>query len=180
MAEPRVPGDRAEGASLPCGERVTPAELDMGQREFRCACGATHAVVMDVHPPERFLPPFLVEALEQVVETADDWDSFGTPHLLGMVIEEIPDEVAVVDAAEDGNVGWAMAWVTEPDARRLHEIIVELVVELMDHALSHAEDATAVSEFEAHMHEFDVPAFVEQYRAERETRAEDVPGYDRG
>ena len=180
MVEPRVPGDRTEGATLPCGERVTPADLDMGQREFQCACGTTHAVVMDVHPPERFLPGFLVEVLQEVVETADDWDTFGTPHLMGMVLEEIPDEMAVVDASEDGNVGWTMAWVAQSNARRLHEIIVELVVELMDHALSHADDETAVSEFETRMHEFDVPAFVEQYRAERETRAEDVPGYDRG
>ncbi|MDX1747341.1 MAG: DUF5815 family protein, partial [Halobacteriales archaeon] len=101
-------------------------------------------------------------------------------HLMGMVLEEMPADIGVVDASEDGNVGWTMAWVAQPDARRLHEIIVELVVELMDHALSHAEDATAVEEFEAWMHEFDVPTFVEQYRTDRETHAEDVPGYDRG
>ena len=180
MSEPRVPGDRGRGATLPCGEQVTPGDLDMGMREFQCDCGAAHAVVMDVHPPERFLPAFLVEVLQTVVETADEWDAFGTPHLMGMVLEEIPGEMGVVDAAEDGNVGWTMAWVAQEDSRRLHEIVVELVVELMDHALSHADDTDAVAEFEAAMLEFDVPEFVDQYRRERETTAGDVPGYDRG
>jgi len=41
-----------------------------------------------------------------------------------------------------------MAWVTEFDSRRLHEIVVELVVELMEHAVSHADDDEALSAFE--------------------------------
>jgi len=36
-----------------------------------------------------------------------------------------------------------MAWVTEFDSRRLHEIVVGFVVELMEHAVSHADDDEA-------------------------------------
>jgi len=61
-----------------------------------------------------------------------------------------------------------MAWVTEFDSRRLHEIVVELVVELMEHAVSHADDDEALSAFEQEMVEFDVAEFVDQYRAERD------------
>ncbi|MFB6173806.1 MAG: DUF5815 family protein [Halobacteriales archaeon] len=161
---------------LPCGERIDVADLDMGLREFACECGATHAVVTDVHPPERFLPAFLVETLRDGVEVTDGFGEFGTPHLMGLVVEEFPDRVASRDTSDDGRVGYAMVWVADADARRLHEIVVELVVELMDHAVSHAEDDVAAG-FEAELREFDVAEFVEAYRAERETTAEDVPGY---
>jgi len=63
--------------------------------------------------------------------------------------------------------------VTEFDSRRLHEIVVELVVELMEHAVSHADDDEALSAFEQEMVEFDVAEFVDQYRAERDLEAED-------
>jgi len=66
-----------------------------------------------------------------------------------------------------------MVWVTEFDSRRLHEVVVELVVELMEHAASHADDDEALSAFEREMVEFDVSEFVEQYRAERDLEAED-------
>jgi hypothetical protein len=62
--------------------------------------------------------------------------------------------------------------VTEFDARRLHEIVVELVVELMEHAVSHAEDESAVAEFEEQMLEFDVAEFVDAYREQREFESE--------
>jgi hypothetical protein len=88
-------------------------------------------------------------------------------HLMGVVIEEFPDQVAVADAAEDGAVGFALAWVTDFDSRRLHEVVVELLVELMEHAVSHAEDDAVMSEFEKQMLQFDVAAFVDQYRRER-------------
>jgi hypothetical protein len=178
MPEPRVPGER-DRIDLPCGESIHPHDLDMGMREFACPCNATHAVVTDVHPPERFLPPFLVDALRDVVATDDEFDSFGTPHLMGLALEEFPGDVVAHDASDDGEVGYGLIWLADFDARRLHEAVVELVIELMEHAVSHADD-DAMAEFETSMLEFDVSAFVEQYRTERETEAEDVPGYSRG
>ncbi|MFB6080559.1 MAG: DUF5815 family protein [Haloferacaceae archaeon] len=175
MAEPRVPGGRGETVELPCGETVGVREIDMGMREFDCACGATHAVVTDVHPPDRFLPEFLVDVLRETVETTgEEMAEFGTPHLMGIVLEEFPDRVASADVSEDQEVGYALLWVTAFDARRLHEVIVELVVELMEHAMGHADDETAMREFEEEMLAFDVSAFVERYRAERDIEADDV------
>jgi len=174
MAEPRVPGGPADEIRLPCGEAVAPGALDLGMREFDCECGATHAVVMDVHPPGRFLPEFLVDVLRETVETTSEgMPEFGTPHLLGMVLEEFPASTAVHDASDDGDVGYSMVWVTEFDSRRLHEVVVELVVELMEHAVSHADDEAALTEFERRMLEFDVGEFVEEYRAERDLEVED-------
>ncbi|SDY54659.1 DUF5815 family protein [Halopenitus persicus] len=173
MSEPRVPGT-ADAIELPCGETIGHGDLDLGMREYDCACGETHAVVMDVHPPERFLPEFLVEVLREAVETtSEEMPEFGTPHLLGVVLEEFPDRVVAEDASENADVGYALVWVAEFDARRLHEVIVELVVELMEHAVSHAEDDGALQEFEKQMTEFDVAEFVERYRAERDLEAED-------
>ena len=160
---------------LPCGEEVSTDTIDLGMRELHCACGDTHAVVTDVNPPDRFLPPFLVDVLQEAIETTDtDEAEFGTPHLMGVVIEEFPDRIAVADTADDGTVGYAAVWVAEFDARRLHEIVVELVVELMEHAVSHSDDTTAVAEFERRMNEFDVGEFVERYREQRELDADDV------
>ncbi len=161
---------------LPCGERKDVHELDMGQRDFECACGASHAVVMDVHPLARFVPEFLVEILTETIETDDDFDEFTTAHAMASVMEEFPDQVATVDVAEDGTVGYALVWVTDFDSRRLHEVIVELIVELMEHAVSHAEDDEVAEQFEAEMLEFDVATFVEQYRRERDLETEhDTP-----
>ena len=173
MAQPRVPGDD-DTLELPCGESVGFGELDLGMREFECDCGDAHAVVMDVHPPERFLPDFLVDVLREAIETtSEEMPEFDTPHLLGVVLEEFPEAVVTHDASDDGDVGYAMVWVTDFDSRRLHEVIVELVVELMEHAVSHAEDDDALSRFEREMVEFDVGEFVDQYRAERDLEAED-------
>lgn len=170
MAEPGVGG----GATLspPCGETVPVTELDMGMRDYDCACGDTHAVVTDVHPLARFVPEFLEEVLTETVETADDYPTFATPHLMGMVLEEFPEEVAVADVSEDGDVGFALVWLTGFDSRRLHGVVVELVVELMDHAVSHADDDYAESSFEQELEQFDVGAFVDQYREEREFDSE--------
>lgn len=179
MAEPRVPGNNQGDLRLPCGETIHPYELDLGLREIECDCGETHAIVMDVHPPERFLPDFLVETLQETIETADDFDSFGTPHLLGLVLEEFPEAVTVADRSDDGHVGWAMVWITDFDARRLHGIIVELVIELMEHAVSHADEAV-LRDFESTMLSFDVEEFVDQYRETRDLSADDIPGYDAG
>lgn len=179
MAEPRVPGSR-EPVSLPCGERIEVHDVDMGMRELVCDCGETHAVVTDVHPPERFLPEFMVDVLREVVDVTDEFGAFGTPHLMASVREEYPEAVTVADASDDGTVGYALLWVTDFEARRLHEVVVELVVELMEHAMSHSGDDDAMAAFEAEMLEFDVAAFVDQYRAERDLTADDVPGYERG
>jgi hypothetical protein len=159
-------GERLE---LPCGETVALGSLDLGMRELECDCGESHAVVMDMHPPTRFFPEFLVETLEEAIESdSEEMPDFGTPHLMGIVMEEFPEQVAVADASDDGDVGFALVWVTGFDSRRLHEILVELVVELMEHAVSHAESERAMTEFEEQMLEFDVQEFVDQYRAERD------------
>ena len=172
MAEPRVPGGRGEKLDLPCGETKAVGDLDMGMREFTCDCGERHAVVVDVHPLSRFVPEFLVETLRATVDTADDSPEFSTTHLMGIVLEEFPQQVVGADVSDDGHVGYAMVWVSDFDSRRLHEIAVELVVELMEHAISHAEDESATSEFEEQMLEFDVSAFVEEYRRERDFQSE--------
>jgi len=172
MAEPRVPGGRDRELDAPCGETVAVTDLDMGLREFDCVCGETHAVVMDVHPLSRFVPEFLVAILRETVETEDDYEEFSTPHVMGVVIEEFPEKVATADVSQEGSVGYAMVWLTDFDDRRLHEVVVELIVELMDHAISHAEDDSAISEFEQQMLEFDVAAFVDEYRNERDLEDE--------
>jgi hypothetical protein len=160
---------------LPCGERVGARAFDLGMREYECDCGARHAVVTDAHPSERFLPGVVVETLRDAVETtSEEMPEFGTPHLLGLVVEEFPGEVAAADVSDDPDLGYALLWVTDFDSRTLHETVVELVVELMEHAVSHAEDDTAVREFEASMLDFDVSEFVERYRAERDLSADDV------
>jgi hypothetical protein len=168
MTEPGVPGGRGTELDLPCGETVTPHQLDLGLREYACDCGERHAVVMDVHPLSRWVPEELVRTLEATVETADEFGQFSTPHVMGMVLEEFPEAVVSADTSDDGSVGYAMVWVTDFGARRLHEVVVELLVELMEHALSHAADENAATEFEEQMLEFDVSEFVERYRDARD------------
>ncbi|MFB6068758.1 MAG: DUF5815 family protein [Halobacterium sp.] len=175
MTEPRVPGGAADDVELPCGRALPLSTFDMGMREFDCPCGDTHAVVMDVHPPDRFLPEFLVAILRESIETtSDEMPEFGTPHLMGIVLEEFPGDVASVDASDQGDVGYALLWVTDFDSRRLHEVVVELVVELMEHAVSHADDDDVVRNFESEMLDFDVAEFVTQYRQERDFDAENA------
>ncbi|CAI50346.1 uncharacterized protein NP_4510A [Natronomonas pharaonis DSM 2160] len=172
MPTPRVPGDDGtDRLELPCGESIHPHDVDMGLRELSCDCGETHAVVVDVHPVSRFVPEETVDVLEATIETDDDFPTFGMAHVMGMVLEEFPDRVAVADCADDGVVGYALLWVTDFDARRLHEIVVELLVELMDHAVGHADDETA-AEFQQQLSAFDVETFVEEYRREREFETE--------
>ena len=94
---------------------------------------------------------------------------------MGMVLEEFPERVAVADVSDDGRVGYALVWLSAFDARRLHEIVVELLVELMEHAASHG-DSEKKERFERQMTEFDIAAFVETYRREREFESEfDAP-----
>lgn len=167
MVEPRVPGENGTLLELPCGTRVDAIhDVDMGMREYACSCGARHAVVMDVHPPSRFVPEAVVDALRSVIDVADEHGEFSTTHIMGMVREEIPDEIASADVSGEGAVGYARVWMTDRDARSLHELIVELLVELMDHAIGHADGE--VDDFDSQLHAFDVPEFVEQYRAMRD------------
>jgi hypothetical protein len=123
-----------------------------------------------VHPPSRFVPEDVVAALREAVEAEDaaEMGDFGTPHLLGMVMEEFPGEVVAEDVAENGSVGYALVWVADFDSRRLHEVVVELIVEMMEHAVGHADDETAASDFEAQMLDFDVTDFVAAYRDRRD------------
>ena len=172
MPDPRVPGEPDEIIELPCGEEIHAHDLDLGVREFECACGASHAVVMDVHPLGRFVPEFLVETLRETIRTEDEFEEFSTAHALAMVREEYPEKVASADLSGDGTVGYALVWVTEFDSRELHRIVVELLVELMEHAISHADAGPTVEEFERKMAEFDVEGFVDAYRQERELEDE--------
>lgn len=169
MSEPRVPGGDLE---LACGRTVSVRDFDLGMREFACTCGETHAVVMDVHPLARFFPEDIVAQLRSVVDTDDEYEEFSMPHLMGSIMEEYPESVAVADVAEDGQVGAAMVWIPEFDARELHELAVELLVELMEHAVGHAENDDLAGEFERKMSEFDIVAFVEAYRDQREFESE--------
>ncbi|MGB9964889.1 DUF5815 family protein [Halobacterium sp. CBA1126] len=172
MTEPRVPGAEDDDAwvDLPCGEQAHVKDFDLGMREYDCSCGETHAVVMDMHPPSRFVPEDIVGVLKEAVTPApdDEFEEFGTPHLMGAVMEQLPEDIVAVDESENGSVGYALLWVTDLDARELHEVVVELVVELMDHAVSHADDSGTESEFEQQMEEFDVSEFVDAYRAQRD------------
>lgn len=170
MGDPRVPGASIE---LACGEHIDPARIDLGMRELSCPCGSEHAVVTDVHPPSRFVPEATVEILRETVEPADEQEVFSTTHVMGMVLEEFPEAVATHDATEDGTVGYAMVWVTDMDARTLHEIVVELLVELMDHAVSHAEDPETADRFQRQLESFDIETFVSAYREAREFEVAD-------
>jgi len=172
MAEPRVPGSEGADIELPCGESVAVHDLDMGLREYECTCGEAHALVMDVHPLGRFVPEFLGDVLRETIETADEFPEFTTAHVMGIVIEEFPEAVVSEDLSEDGQVGYSMIWLADFDSRRLHEVVVELLLELMDHAVSHTDDDEAAAQFEQWLHEFDVETFVDQYRDEREFETE--------
>lgn len=167
MATPRVPGTDPDNVELPCGETVPVTDFDLGMREYPCSCGERHAVVMDVHPPSRFFPAEVVQVLESVIEPAEG-GTFGTQHLLGLVLEEFPEQVVDANVADNGKIGCQMIWVADFDSRRLHEVIVELVLELMDHAMTHSEDESARSDFTNSLETFDVATFVDRYRDERD------------
>lgn len=167
MATPRVPGS-GDTVEFPCGETVSENAFDLGMRTFDCDCGDRHAVVMDVHPLTRFVPEFFVAVLRETIETDDEFEEFSTAHLLAMVRQEFPEKVVCIERAEDGHVGFALLWVATFDARRLHEIVVELLLELVDHAVSHADDEESVAALEDDLHAFDVEQFVTEYRRERD------------
>ncbi|MFB6134683.1 MAG: DUF5815 family protein [Halanaeroarchaeum sp.] len=175
MAQPGVPGEEDDGSvSLPCGRTVPVSDFHLGMREYDCACGDSHGVVLDPHPLSRFVPEDTVDVLKSSIGTSpdDEFEEFGIAHLLGAVMEEHPDEMIVHDAAENGSVGYALLWVSSFDARELHERIVDLVLNLMEHALGHADDDEALDRFESELADFDVTAFVEEYREVRDFESE--------
>lgn len=168
--QPGVPDEPEGGAiELPCGETITADQLDLGMREFDCDCGATHAVVMDPHPPTRFLPAEVAEDLAATV-TAEgtETEEFGTVALMGLVMDAVPEQIVTYDAAEDGTTGFAVAWIADVDARGLHEIVVETVLSIMAEAVSEAGDDDAEAAFVEHRAEFDVEGFVDEYRDVRD------------
>lgn len=136
-------------------------------REYSCECDEGHAVVMDVHPLGRWIPESIADVFRTSIEPTDEFDDFGTIHLMGMVLEEYPERVAVDDATDDPDVGYALMWVTSFDSRTLHRIVVELLVELIDHAIGHARDQAVETTFQEQLDEFDIDEFVDQYREQR-------------
>jgi hypothetical protein len=84
-------------------------------------------------------------------------------HVLARVHTEYPAQVSSADLSKVGNVGYDKLWVTEFDDRRLHEIVVATLVELMGHTMTHADDETAAT-FEQQLAGFDAAAFVDAYR----------------
>ncbi len=124
-------------------------------REFACDCGQTHGVVLDPHPLARFVPEFLTEVLHETIETTTTTMSSGRPTSWASSSRSSPRPSSPRTCPRTAKSARA-GWVTDFDSRRLHEIVVELLVELMEHAVSHAEDDDVVSEFEAKMLQFDV------------------------
>lgn len=171
MPDPRVPGSAGDSTvELPCGETIEVGDLNLGMREYQCACGETHGVVMDPHPLSRFLPESAVATLGEAISVApdDEFEEFGMPHMMGIVMDDYPEDVVAHDASRDGTVGFALVWITDFDSQELHRIVVELMVEIMEHAVSHAEDESAMAAFEEELLAFDVEEFVEEYRALRD------------
>lgn len=167
--------DGPEAAELPCGSTVNAWSLDLGIREYTCSCGDNHAVVMGSHPPTRFLPEEFIEILRETVETADAFEQFGTPHLIGLVMDEYPECVTTIDTGDIGSVGHSIVWMTTFDARELHEIIVELVVDMMNHAMTHASEDPQ-GQFVRYLNQFDIEEFVDEYREKRNfTNPSDAP-----
>lgn len=165
MVRPGVPGKRLD---LPCGESVSVRNIDLGTREFECDCGESHAVIKDTDPLTQFVPTFIADVLRDTVETDDDHPGFSTAHLLGLVSEVHSEILVSADVSDDGQVGYALLWVSGLDSRDLHRVVVEHVVDLMEQAIEEANDEAAIREFEEYVEEFDVEAFVEEYRAERD------------
>lgn len=170
MADPGVPDSGpSTNMDLPCGETVSTDELDLGMREYPCSCGDSHAVVMDPHPLSRFIPESIAETLQAVLEpTHEEFDEFETTHLMGILMEEYPDMIVAADTSGDGSVGYAVVWVAEVDAQEFHRNVVEEILGLMERAVSHTEDETAMTAFEADRLEFDVDSFVAEYRDRRD------------
>ena len=170
MAQPGVPSDTSDSTiELACGETIRSSDLDLGMREFRCDCGATHAVVMDPHPPTRFLPESVTEVLaETLAAKGTETEEFGTIPLMGLVMDAHPEDLVAHDATEDGATGFAVAWISMFDSRALHETVVETVLGVMADAVTEVGDESATAAFTDHRAEFDVEEFVTEYREVRD------------
>lgn len=168
MSDQQIPHENSETLSCPNGTTVRLDQFDMGMREYSCPCGSTHAVVMDVHPLARWIPEAVERIFTETVEPTDEYETFSTIHVMGIVLEEYPEETVVYDASEDPSVGFALLWLTAMDANALHRVIVELLVELMDHAVSHSEDPSIAERFEQSLNSFDIDVFVDAYRDQRD------------
>jgi hypothetical protein len=168
--QPGVPDDPEPGPiELPCGESITAGDLHLGMRELRCDCGAAHAVVLDPHPPTRFLPTSVAEVLAETLATeGTDGEEFDTVALMGLLMDAYPERIVTHDAAEDGTTGYALAWIAEFDARELHERVVETVLGVMAEAVTEAGNEDATAAFTDHRSEFDVGEFVAEYREVRD------------
>lgn len=171
MANPGIPGDNRRIIDLPCHKSVAVETIDLGMRELQCECGSTHAVVVDAHPLSRFLPESTVSVLREVIEPNDSFPELGTVHVMGMVLEEYPDSTVTVDTSDNGSVGYSLLWITTFDSRELHERIVSLLLEVMEHAVSHgtADDAMHFNDLRQ---SFNVEEFVSEYREIREFDSE--------
>lgn len=169
-AQPGVPtGPSGQPIELPCGETIESDDLDLGLREFRCECGEQHAVVLDPHPPSRFLPESVTETLaETIAAEGTEMEEFGMVPLMGLVMDAYPEQVVAHDASEDGSTGYAAAWIADFDAREFHEIVVRTVLEVMAQAVTAVGDDSATDAFSEHRAEFDVSEFVEKYRSVRD------------
>lgn len=169
-AQPGVPAKPSgEPIELPCGETITADDLDLGLREFQCDCGETHGVVMDPHPPSRFLPASVTDVLAETLRAeGTESTEFGTIPLMGLVMDAHPEHIVAHDATEDGTTGFAVAWIADFDARHLHEIVVETVLDIMAKAVTAAGDDSVTSAFTEHRAAFDVEDFVEEYREVRD------------
>lgn len=170
MAQPGVPSEPSgESVELPCGETITSEDLDLGMREYECGCGANHAVVLDPHPPSRFLPSSVTDVLaETLAAEGSETEEFGTIPLMGLVMDAHPERIVVYDAAEDGTTGFAVAWIADFDSERLHQVVVESVLSVMADAVTEVGDDSAAAAFTEQRAEFDVDSFVAEYRTVRD------------
>lgn len=148
---------------LPCGGQVDARQFDLSTQTMCCSCGDVHAVVTSAETLDRFVPEAVVDALRATVEPADTAEPFGVTHVLAKLHEEHPDRISSADLSEIGEVGYARLWVTRFDGRRLHEHVVEALIELMSHAMGQADNETAAA-FDQQLAAFDAAAFVDTYR----------------
>jgi len=167
MSVPGVPTDDDPELELPCGETVDVREFDLNTSEIDCECGEAHGVVYDTDPLTRFIPEQMAHTLEETVKPRETDHTFGTLHAMGMLADEVPQTVASTDASEMGEVGFNYVWVSDFTAREVHVLLVQLLVDLMDHAVDQVGDDSIKSAFAERLDGLDVEEFVDEYRTQR-------------
>ncbi|MFB6162907.1 MAG: DUF5815 family protein [Halococcoides sp.] len=167
MPVPGVPTDDDPELELPCGETVDAREFDLNTSEIDCECGEAHGVVLDTDPLTRFVPDQMARILEETVKPRETDHTFGTLHAMGMLADEVPQTVASADVSENGDLGFNYVWVSDFTAREVHVLLVQLLVDLMDHAVDEVGDDSIKSQFTEQLEGLDVEEFVDQYRTER-------------